>query len=279
MSSSEISGQQALDVDRHAGEQAPSDPIPKPTIGSSFELDPEVIKEGEFESLRALGTVSRKFVPFAYGWGKFGDKTAPGEDVYFLLTSFHNVGQQPPADPSTFTARLADLHQRSKSPNGKFGFHTKTCLARLPQVTDHWEESWAALYKEQLQQLVRLDYNKNKDWGAFHPICSLILDKVIPRLLEPLQSEGRSIKPCLVHGDLWDENTATDAGTGEPFIFDACSFYAHNEYELGNWRAARHRLSAPAYIESYKQHFPPSEPSKSRIPLLISSAYGQTLII
>ena len=85
---------------------------------------------------------------------------------------------------------------------------------------------------------------------------------MIPRLLEPLQSEGRSIKPCLVHGDLWDENTATDMDTGEPFIFDAGSFYAHNEYEIGNWRAQRHRLSSRVYVENYKQNYRVSEPGK-----------------
>jgi hypothetical protein len=32
--------------------------------------------------------------------------------------------------------------------------------------------------------------------------------------------------------------------TGEPFVFDGSAFYAHNEYELGNWRTPRHRLSS-----------------------------------
>lgn len=246
--------------------------------------------EGEFESLRALNAVSPSLVPFAYNWGQFDNKTASGKDVYFLLTEFREVGTQPPY-PSAFTARLADLHQRSVSPTGKFGFHITTCLARLPQVTDCWEESWSALYRMQLSRLITIDNNEheasrpitmdNNEHKAsleFPLVCYLVLDKVIPRLLEPLQSEGRTIKPCLVHGDLWDGNTATDMNTGEPFIFDAGSFYAHNEYELGNWRAARHRLSVPAYVESYKRNFPPSEPSKSRFPTLIILARGRILI-
>jgi hypothetical protein len=55
--------------------------------------------------------------------------------------------------------------------------------------------------------------------------------------------------------------------TGEPFVFDAASFYAHNEYEIGNWRAARHRLSAAAYVESYLREYRASEPGK---PLSVS---------
>lgn len=60
------------------------------------------------------------------------------------------------------------------------------------------------------------------------------LEKVVPRLLLPLQSDGRVLKPCLIHGDCWDGNTATCARTGEAFVFDVCSFYGHNEYDIGN---------------------------------------------
>ncbi len=60
--------------------------------------------------------------------------------------------------------------------------------------------------------------------------------------------------------DCWDGNTATDMNTGEPFVFDACSFYGHNEYDTGNWRAPRHRLSNKAYIRYYKRNFPVAEP-------------------
>ena len=33
-----------LDVDRHAGIEAPAEPVPKPQLGSSFPVDPAVIK-------------------------------------------------------------------------------------------------------------------------------------------------------------------------------------------------------------------------------------------
>ena len=47
-------------------------------------------------------------------------------------------------------------------------------------------------------------------------------------------------------------NTALDQKTGEAIVFDACSFYGHNEYDTGNWRAPRHRLSNKKYIEEYE---------------------------
>lgn len=43
-------------------------------------------------------------------------------------------------------------------------------------------------------------------------------------------------------------------------MFDVCSFYGHNEYDTGNWRAPRHRLSNKTYIRAYKSRLPVSPP-------------------
>lgn len=96
----------------------------------------------------------------------------------------------------------------------------------------------------------------------FDGLCHLTLDKVVPRLLNPLQEKGRVLKPSLVHGDCWDGNTAQDVRTGQAYVFDVCSFYGHNEYDVGNWRAPRHRVSGEVYVECYKQLIPPSEPAE-----------------
>lgn len=42
------------------------------------------------------------------------------------------------------------------------------------------------------------DYLK---WPEFEVVCELTLRNVIPRLLLPLQAEGRVLKPSLIHGD------------------------------------------------------------------------------
>lgn len=101
------------------------------------------------------------------------------------------------------------------------------------------------------------------DSKEFSILCRLTLTTVVDRLLRPLQEEGRVLKPSLIHGDCWDGNTAHDEeNNGEARVFDVCSFYGHNEYDTGNWRAPRHRVSAPAYLEAYKKHIPPSEPAE-----------------
>jgi len=151
------------------------------------------------------------------------------------------------------------MHIRSVSPTGKFGFHLSTCHGRITQAVDTWEDSWCALFSQHLGHAMDLAKSILK-WPAFDAICDLTLRVVVPRLLLPLQEEGRILKPCLIHGDCWDGNTAIDAKTGEAFVFDVASFYGHNEYDIGNWRAPRHRVSSKAYIDNYKCHFPVSEP-------------------
>ena len=82
---------------------------------------------------------------------------------------------------------------------------------------------------------------------------------MIPKVLGPLQSDGRSIKPSLIHGDLWEENTGLKLETGMPVVFDACVMYAHNEMELGMWRHGHYRFGKP-YLRQYLSLMPPSEP-------------------
>ncbi|CAN9281041.1 unnamed protein product [Alternaria alternata] len=212
--------------------------------------------EGEYESLKAIYEISPSFVPQPYAWGQIEEGSSP--ETYFLLAAFRDVGEQP-ADPVKLAAGLADMHQRSVSPTGKFGFHFSTCHARIAQAIDTWEDSWCTVYSRHLGHVMELA-KPILQWPEFDVVCDLTLQKVVPRLLLPLQAEGRVLKPCLIHGDCWDGNTAMDAKTGEAFVFDVCSFYGHNEYDTGNWRAPRHRLSSKAYIRNYKRNFPVSEP-------------------
>ena len=129
----------------------------------------------------------------------------------------------------------------------------------MEQDVDGWEDCWATLFTRHLGHFIELAKPVLKE-AKFDIVCKLILERVVPRLLLPLQENGRSLKPSLIHGDCWDGNTATDAKTGGAIVFDVCSFYGHNEYDTGNWRAPRHKLSDKKYIDNYKKVFPVSEP-------------------
>ena len=130
---------------------------------------------------------------------------------------------------------LAALHRDSVSPTGKFGFHTTTCYGPHPQNTA-WEDSWAVFFARLLRQFFE---RKIKTNGPDVPYEALFakFEKAIPGILEPLQSNGRFLKPCLIHGDLWEENTGTSVEEdAQPKMFDAAAFYGDNEYDLGMWR-------------------------------------------
>ena len=86
-----------------------------------------------------------------------------------------------------------------------------------------------------------------------------LFTKVIPRLLRPLETGGRTIQPCLIHSDLWPGNAMLDADTGETMVFDSCAFWGHNEAEMGSWRAERYLLGRP-YVEEYVRVMGVSEP-------------------
>jgi protein-ribulosamine 3-kinase len=144
---------------------------------------------------------------------------------------------------------------------GKFGFHVKTWHGGIAQDVDQWDDSWAALFGRHLARIVEVA-KRILNWPEFDVVCKLTLEKVVPRLLLPLQENGRVLKPSLIHGDCWDGNTALEAKTGGACVFDVCSFYGHNEYDIGNWRAPRHRLSDEAYVLCYKRNFPASKPAE-----------------
>ena len=182
----------------------------------------------EFESMKAIHSVVPDFVPEPIACGTY--QTVP--DTHFFLCEFRDMADaEEMPDPSEFTARLAELH-KGQSANGKFGFHRTTYAGNLPQFVD-WEDSWETFFTKSLRHALDLEIKAKgplpEDDAVLVPI---LFEKVIPRLLRPLESDGRSIKPSLVHGDLWYANSGIDLDTGKSLIFDACCFYAHNECML-----------------------------------------------
>lgn len=210
--------------------------------------------EGEFHSLSEIHTLMPTFAPKPYAWGKF-KKSPP--DTYFILINFIDL-ETAAVDAMEFCSRLAQLHKNSTSPTGKFGFHITTCHGPNWQNTE-WESSWCVYFTRLLRQFFKREIQQNGPWPEYEAAFEEFAKTVIPQLLEPLQSGGRFLKPCLVHGDLWEENTGTDLATGRSVIFDPSVMYAHNEYEFGMWRREIVRFSK-VHLRRYFAHIPPSEP-------------------
>ena len=182
--------------------------------------------KGEYESTAAIHAVSGDFTPKPIAQGSFHD--LPG--THYYICKFYDLSEELP-EPSAFCEQVASLHAKSNSPNGKYGFHTVTYNGDLPQE-NRYTDSWEEFYCQGFTHMVNMNVQRGGPWPEMEPIHPIMLSKVIPRLLRPLETNGNSIKPSLVHGDLWCGNAAIDISSDQPLVFDPSSFYAHNECKI-----------------------------------------------
>ena len=93
--------------------------------------------------------------------------------------------------------------------------------------TNSWEEYFARQFRSDISFLQTV-YGEDTELAD---LTEVFIQKVVTRLLRPLQTGGRNIKPTLCHGDLWHENVQIDVNTKQPIMFDSCAFYGHRESE------------------------------------------------
>ncbi|KAK1541187.1 hypothetical protein CPAR01_07176 [Colletotrichum paranaense] len=136
-------------------------------------------------------------------------KTAYGEPAEFV--DFDTTTAQ---DPSEFCQRLPEMHQKSLTLSDKFGFSVTTCDGDRPHVVE-WESDWAVFYRKLFLHTLSLDIKKNGTWSRYERAAHQVAD--------------------LIHGDMWEGNTSINKDTNLPMLFDAGSYFAHSEVELGHW--------------------------------------------
>ena len=213
--------------------------------------------EGEFHAMLEIYKAVPSLVPRPYGCGRFRHAELTQS---FFLSDFIEMKEGLP-DPVELSKCIASLQQKSMSPTGKFGFFTTTCHGKIPQQVA-WDSSWTSFYTKLLQDALQRDHETNGSSRLFEQVSSRVLDKVIPRLLGALESNGRSVKPVLIHGDLWEGNIVTQEATGCIFFIDAATYWAHSEMEIGMWRCERHALRDERYKNAYLEQMPKSEPAE-----------------
>ncbi|KAL9638851.1 MAG: hypothetical protein Q9164_001287 [Protoblastenia rupestris] len=210
---------------------------------------------GEFTSVTKIHSLTPGLVPEPYGWGKY---KAGFPDTYFFLSDFVDMDTSAP-EPARFTARVAELHRKGTSPNCMFGFEVTTCDGKLPH-TVAWEKSWATFFGKLLRGVLKLDSEVNGVWEELEVTADQVVNGVIPRLLGALQADGRELKPSLIHGDCWE---GTLLATNDVILYDAGSYYAHNEMELGIWRCQWGKFfRAQVYFKSYLRNYEAAEPKE-----------------
>ncbi len=177
--------------------------------------------QGEYEGVKLLHSISPDLVPGPIGVGTY----ETDENLHFVLSHFVDMYDEVP-DVVDFCKSIADLHHRSMdySLNAKYGFGVTTCNETIPQHT-RWTLSWELFFTEALKDAFRLEEQVHEPSPDISGMLPALCEKVCPRLLRPLETEGRTLRPCLVHGDLWDGNVAVHAKTDKPIIFDASALW------------------------------------------------------
>ncbi|KAH8798367.1 Fructosamine kinase-domain-containing protein [Xylogone sp. PMI_703] len=208
------------------------------------------ILKGEFEGMKRLWETLPDFIPKPIACGNFSENNPKS---HFLLCDFIKMTNVNP-DKTRFCQKLAKLHHDSSSPDKRFGFDFCTYTGRVRQYTE-WESSWETFFRKQLEEILLLDRELDSPWVELDTVAKRVIDKVIPKLLGPLES----IVPCLIHGDLWQGNAGASEETKNIYIFDGAVYYAHNEMEVAMWTSERHK-ELESYLDEYFKFYPPSEP-------------------
>lgn len=180
----------------------------------------------EFVSQTALAAIipDNVVIPIAYGY--FQDDMSRS----FYLTRFRDMRILLPPLPQ-LVAIMKKLHETSISPTGKFGFHCTTYWGP-PPIRNEWTDSWEEFWSRQFRSDVAYAQEVCGEDEELATLTEEFIQKPVARLLRPLQTGGRNIKPSLCHGDLWDDNIRIDADTKQPILFDSCAFYGHAEGTL-----------------------------------------------
>jgi fructosamine-3-kinase len=185
----------------------------------------------EFHTMGMLYNAAPELVTRPIASGAYADMP----DMHFILYEFfgfeHKVYPQLSCELYNFPRLVADFHKSTRWPGHKFGLELPVFggnrHAQFPMT-----DSWARTFAEGIRGVweTEMEVQGHDDELAF--LEEMMLEKVIPRLLKPLQVDGRELVPSLVHGDLWEGNTGVDPKTGMPKIFDATPMWAPAECEF-----------------------------------------------
>lgn len=120
-----------------------------------------------------------------------------------------------------FGRSLAALHGVEGE---RFGHHRDNWIGANPQY-NRPDSDWPRFFVEQ-RLLPQLRWARDRGLEA---AVSERLERVMARV--PAWLAGLSVRPALVHGDLWRGNVGALAG-GRPVVFDPAVYYGHAEVDL-----------------------------------------------
>ncbi|MCJ1325942.1 hypothetical protein MMC10_002605 [Thelotrema lepadinum] len=155
--------------------------------------------------MNAVDFVLPGFVPKPLALGTF----ASDLDIHFYLMDFVDMSGEIPS-PDSLCSKVVEMHKNCLSSNGKYGFVVSTNMGALIQPNE-WNNSWEDFFSKTLQRCFDFEQGMHGQDEEMQNLHTTIMEKVIPRLLRPLETGGNEIQPCLVHGDLWHGNASISA--------------------------------------------------------------------
>lgn len=237
----------------------------------------------EYESLKAMYEAVPGICPEPIGWGHY----ASDPSVFFLLCHFVEIFNEPP-DINLLPSRMAQLHDKAVAKDGKYGWHVPIAGGQMPVVVAK-SRSWEDFFTRYTRYMFRAEeMAQGPRTPEIERLAGVLFNRIIPRLLRPLETGGRGLVPRLLHTDLWTGNLGVNE-EGNAIIFDPMSMYGHNEsayrtsriivskndfanrhvVDIGVWNNARQKTGMP-FINHYHSLYPrsaPEEDSYGRIQL------------
>ena len=179
-----------------------------------------------FEAEITMHKYIHEYAPKPIAWGTY----AEDPNKHFFVAEFVEMIEDDIPGPEAYMAAVVALHSRSMADNpGKFGFQTTTRFGDLAQ-NNEWEDSWEAFWTRLMREILeREEHIRGEHDEELVRLKTAFFDKVLPRYLRPLESNGRTVKPCLVHADLWPGNCRYRLDMETVCVYDASAFWGHNE--------------------------------------------------
>jgi fructosamine-3-kinase len=144
------------------------------------------MSRAEYEGQKAMARFIPDNVVEPIAWGYLeGDQLGS-----FFLTSFRHLRARSPPTLQ-FLSILKKLHLSSTSPNGMFGFHVTTYYGPPPMINE-WTNDWEHYFTRQFRANVEYAQRERGQNSEFNDVAEEFIQKVIPRLLRPLQTGGRN---------------------------------------------------------------------------------------
>ncbi|CAD6574318.1 MAG: hypothetical protein ASARMPRED_006658 [Alectoria sarmentosa] len=153
--------------------------------------------EGEFWAMTELYNTTPAAIPKPLARGKFKTENPA---TYFFVCQFAEMSNQVP-DPDHLCARMIELHRKSASPTGKFGFHVRTCNGRTPQATE-WDSSWTSFFAKCMVHVMAEDFKTSRSWPEFERTGVRIVSRVMPRLVGALEEWDDRNRLYSTYGDI-----------------------------------------------------------------------------